>query len=87
MDKTCILMASGREGSLNTEEDEKNKEFIELIDTRFPKNIIIDLLEAFIVRDDDVIYSLITENATPSTSFEYILGIVWYNLSGRQGRY
>lgn len=67
-------------------EDEKNKEFIELIDTRFPKNIIIDLLEAFIVRDDDVIYSLITENATPSTSFEYILGIVWYNLSGRQGR-
>jgi hypothetical protein len=67
-------------------EDEKNKEFIQLIDSKFPKSIIIELLEAFITRDDDIIYSLITENATPSTSFEYILGIVWYNLSGRKGK-
>jgi hypothetical protein len=67
-------------------EDIKNKEFLELIDTKFTKHIIIDLLKAFIIRDDEKIYSIITENATPSTSFEYILGIIWYNLSDRKGR-
>ena len=29
--------------------------------------------------------SYITDNANPPTMFEYILGVIWYKISGRQG--
>lgn len=63
----------------------QNKEFISLIDDKFPKEILLKLLDAFKNRDDNYIEQAITDEATPSTCFEYIIGIIWYELSGRKG--
>ncbi|MDD6240928.1 MAG: AlwI family type II restriction endonuclease [Eubacteriales bacterium] len=63
---------------------QKKEAFIEFIDSRFSKKVLLELLEAFRVRDDRKIHDLVTDDAEPSTCFEYILGIIWFNLSGRE---
>ena len=65
--------------------DEKNKAFIKMIDSKFSNDILMELLECFKIRNDSRIRELVSDEATPSTSFEYILGIIWYNISGRKG--
>lgn len=63
----------------------RNNEFKELIRTHFTKDLLIKLLDAFKKRDDDFIKREVSDMSSPSTSFEYILGIIWYEISGEEG--
>lgn len=65
--------------------DERYKRLDELLDNRFTRSVFIELLDCFIERDDERIKQLVTEDATPSTIFEYVLALIWYEFSGRQG--
>ncbi|MEG0361820.1 MAG: AlwI family type II restriction endonuclease [Longicatena sp.] len=65
--------------------NERLKRFEDLIDRKFPKEILLYLVDCFEKRNDDELNAHICDNANPPTMFEYILGIIWYNLSGRKG--
>ena len=60
--------------------------FNAMLDKRFSKSTLIRLLDDFDSRNDRNINKLVTENADVPTIFEYILGIIWYNLSERKGK-
>lgn len=65
--------------------DERYIRFNKLIDEKFSNETIINLLTKFEERDDAYLRSYITDNANAPTMFEYVLGIAWYKISGRQG--
>jgi hypothetical protein len=65
-------------------ERERTARFNEMIDRRFPKEVLVDLLSRFETRDDDYIQNAVTGNADVPTIFEYIVGIIWYNVSERR---
>lgn len=65
--------------------DERYRRFNELIDSKFQDETLIELLHYFESRDDAKIEKLITDEATIPTIFEYILGIIWYKISDREG--
>jgi len=65
--------------------DERYKRFNALIDERFDRSKLIDLLIKFENREDDAIRQAVTNNADIPTIFEYILGIAWYLISDRRG--
>lgn len=66
-------------------QNERYNRLHELLDTRFTRNTFLELLDCFISRDDVRIKELVTEDATPSTIFEYVLALIWYEFSGRKG--
>ncbi|MBR0261940.1 MAG: AlwI family type II restriction endonuclease [Selenomonadaceae bacterium] len=57
-----------------------------LIDSKFTDEQILNLLTLISDRADDEIQKLVTDNADIPTIFEYILGILWYKISDRQGK-
>lgn len=57
-----------------------------MIDTKFTDITLQRLLDDFENRNDDEINQLVTDNADIPTIFEYVLGIVWYKVSGRKGK-
>jgi hypothetical protein len=65
--------------------DERYKRLNALIDERFDKTALIDLLSKFEQREDNEIRRLVTNNADIPTIFEYVLGIAWYQISDRKG--
>lgn len=65
--------------------DERYRRFNILIDKKFNDSVLIELLNCFEQRDDKRIEELVTDEATVPTIFEYILGIIWYKVSERQG--
>lgn len=65
--------------------DERYRRFNILIDKKFNDNTLLELLDCFEKRNDRRIEELVTDEATISTIFEYILGIIWYKVSERQG--
>ena len=65
--------------------DERYRRFNTLIDKKFNDSVLIELLNCFEQRDDKRIEELVTDEATIPTIFEYILGIIWYKVSERQG--
>ncbi|MFP7697087.1 AlwI family type II restriction endonuclease [Trueperella sp. LYQ143] len=65
--------------------DEKNTRLHELLCTRFTDEILCELLDCFERRDDSRIAELVTDEATISTIFEYVLALVWFRLSGNKG--
>lgn len=65
--------------------DERYRRFNTLIDKKFNDSVLIELLNCFEKRDDKRIEELVTDEASMSTIFEYILGIIWYKVSERQG--
>lgn len=65
--------------------DERYERFNRLIDEKFNRSTLIELFTKFENRDDDGIRSIVTDNADIPTIFEYVLGIAWYIISGRQG--
>lgn len=67
-------------------EDERYRRLQHLIDTKFTDDKLLILLEAFKSRNDTLIRSMVTDNAEVYTIFEYVLGILWYKASGRQGK-
>lgn len=65
--------------------DERYRRFNTLIDKKFNDSVLIELLNCFETRDDKRIEELVTDEAAIPTIFEYILGIIWYKVSERQG--
>lgn len=65
--------------------DERYRRFNTLIDKKFNDSVLIELLNCFEKRDDKRIEKLVTDEAAIPTIFEYILGIIWYKVSERQG--
>ena len=65
--------------------DERYRRFNTLIEKKFNDSVLIELLNCFETRDDKRIEEIVTDEATIPTIFEYILGIIWYKVSGRQG--
>lgn len=59
--------------------------FDEMIDQRFNKETLLILLRYFESRNDTEIAKLVTDEADIPTVFEYILAIIWYEISERQG--
>ena len=72
-------------------ERRRYKRFRELIDERFTNDTLLQLLNCFSERNndrdknDDKIRSIVTDNATVPTIFEYILAIIWYKVSDYKG--
>ena len=71
--------------ALNIVKDERYKRFNNLIDLKFDDHTLLKLLDMFEKRRDNEIFKLVTDNAEIPTIFEYILGIIWYKVSNRQG--
>ena len=57
-----------------------------MVDSRFTNKDLLQLLDDFDNRNDDEIYDKVTDNADAPTIFEYVLGIIWYKVSGYKGR-
>lgn len=71
--------------AVNLVKSERYRRFNELLDQKFTDKILVELLDCFEKRNDKRIEELVTDNATIPTIFEYILGIIWYKVSRRQG--
>lgn len=65
--------------------DERYKRFNNLIDKKFNDTVLLELLNCFEKRDNKRIEELVTDEAAIPTIFEYVLGIIWYKISKRQG--
>ena len=65
--------------------DERYRRFNTLIDKKFNDSVLVELLNCFEKRDDKRIEELVTDESAIPTIFEYILGIIWYKVSERQG--
>lgn len=65
--------------------DERYNRLHQLLDTRLTTATLCELLECFTRRDDDRIAELVTDAATPPTILEFVLGLCWYEISGRTG--
>lgn len=64
---------------------DRYKRFHNIIDNMFYKDKLLELLDNFKNRDDKKINQYVTINADIPTIFEYIIGIIWYEISGRVG--
>lgn len=67
-------------------EDNRYARLQHLIDTKFTDTQILTLLDCFERRNDTDIRSVVTDNADVPTIFEYVLAILWYKVSERQGK-
>ncbi len=67
-------------------EDNRYARLQHLIDTKFTDTQILTLLDCFERRNDTDIRSMVTDNADVPTIFEYVLAILWYKVSERQGK-
>lgn len=67
-------------------EKERYERLNHMIDTRFTDDVLVNLMTMFENRNDNDIQSIVTNNADVPTIFEYVLAIVWYKISGRQGK-
>lgn len=65
--------------------DERYERLHNLLDTRFTTNVLCELLDCFVKRNDARIAELVTDAATPSTVLEFVLGLCWYEMSERTG--
>lgn len=65
-------------------ETKTNNDFVNFIETAYPKDKIIELLGLFSDRtNDEKIKKEISESATVPTIYEYIVGIAWYYISNK----
>lgn len=67
-------------------DSKRYERFENLIESKFSDENLLALLDKFVVREDDAINAMVTENADIPTIFEYVLGIIWYKASNRQGK-
>ena len=93
--ETSILNGINNEFNLrlkslkDTEELLENQRYIRLnhlIDSKFTDEKILNILNLIAIRNDNEIQKLVTDNADIPTIFEYVLGILWYKISHRQGK-
>ncbi len=67
-------------------EDERYARLHRLIEARFTREKLLQLLQWFEAREDAKIQQAVTDNADVPTIFEYVLGILWYKISGCRGK-
>lgn len=68
-------------------ENDRYKRFRELIDSKFPNAVIMDMLDKFETRQsDNEIISVMSCEADVPTIFEYITAVAWYRISGYEGK-
>ena len=67
-------------------EDIRYRRLQELIDDKFTDEKLLILLDLFERRNDTQIQEMVTDDADIPTIFEYVLGIIWYKMSERQGK-
>lgn len=67
-------------------EDERYIRLNRLIDRSFSTEQLEAMLGMVNERRDAELFAAVTDNADAPTIFEYLLGIIWYKLSGRSGR-
>ena len=67
-------------------EDIQYRRLQELIDDKFTDEKLLILLDLFERRKDAQIQEMVTDDADIPTIFEYVLGIIWYKTSERQGK-
>ena len=60
----------------------KETEYIQFIESEFPKEKVIEILELINDRKDSQVFNIVTNQATIPTIYEYILTIAWYYISG-----
>lgn len=60
--------------------------FNKLVNQKFSDETLLELLNNFDNRQDEEIGRKVTDNADVPTIFEYILGIIWWKVSGRKGK-
>ena len=65
--------------------DERYRRFNQLIDKKFNDSVLLELLNCFEQRRDSRIEELVTDEADIPTIFEYVIGIIWYKASDKQG--
>ena len=62
------------------------KDFAAVLDSRFTKTKVSQLLELIENRDNDaIVQQMVTDDADIPTIFEYLVGIAWYYISERKG--
>lgn len=68
-------------------ENDRYSRFKELVDSKFPNVVIIDMLNKLETRacDGDIIAQVGSEADVP-TIFEYITAVAWYRISGYKGK-
>lgn len=54
------------------------------IENKFPVATVIQILDAISNRNDKKVFKMVTDNATISTIYEYILTIAWYHISDKK---
>ncbi|WP_172637974.1 AlwI family type II restriction endonuclease, partial [Lactiplantibacillus plantarum] len=59
-------------------EKQNNLRFEKLVRNKFPKTTVLELLQQFVSRKDDLIAKTVTDNAPIADIFEYVLGLAWY---------
>lgn len=67
-------------------DSKRYERFSNLIESKFSDENLLTLLDKFDVREDDTINTMVTDNADIPTIFEYVLGIIWYKASNKQGK-
>lgn len=67
-------------------EKQRYRRLARLIDARFTDEKLVIILDLIADRADSKVQAMVTDNADIPTIFEYILGIAWYKISGRQGK-
>ena len=67
-------------------ENDRYSRFRELIDEKFPNDVIISMLDDFETRQhDNEIINKVGSDADVPTIFEYIIAVAWYRISGYCG--
>ncbi len=78
------LGVSGIYGIKKVLSDKKHEAFIKHIDSKYPKEKIMELLKLFSDRKNDPkIKKAVNDSASVPTIYEYIIGIAWYYISGK----
>ncbi len=77
---------SDMEQAMSLVEKQRYERLNALIDSKFTDSNLIEILNLLDSREDETLMSMVTDNADVPTIFEYVLGILWYKLSGRKGK-
>ncbi|HEH4983317.1 TPA: AlwI family type II restriction endonuclease [Campylobacter coli] len=86
INKELGLSVTTIEAAREALEDNRYQRLQHLIDTKFTDENLLSLLDYFEDRNDTEIRNMVTDNADVPTIFEYVLGILWYKASERQGK-
>lgn len=65
-------------------EKQNDLRFEKLVRNKFPKTTVLELLQQFVSRKDELIAKTVTDNAPIADIFEYVLGLAWYYISNKK---